>query len=99
MRYFIVKYYQKPDGKYNEVVKVDDKLRNKDQVEAQVIIDYKDQKIVKCRFNGELPDNKFETINNFYKGHYPDIIKSLEAKFQALEEIKEEIMEEVNDTK
>lgn len=92
MRYFIVSYIQTPGGKYNETVKVDDKVRNRDAVTATLIMDYKDRKIIKARLN-EAIERDFDKISDFYKGHYPDVINALEAKFQALDEIKEEILE------
>lgn len=92
MRYFIATYIQTPDGKFNEMIKVDDKIRNRDAQQASLIMDYKDRKIVKARLN-EAIERDFDAISNFYKGHYPDVINSLEAKFQALEEIKEELLE------
>jgi len=91
MRYFIVMYYQTPNGKYTEQAKVADKIKKSDERLASVIIDYKDQKVVKSRFQNELakdPKN-FEKINNFYKQHYPDIIKQLEKKYEILEEALE----------
>jgi len=98
MRYFIVTYHQTPAGKYNETIKVDKKIRKKDLNSASVIIDYKDRKIVKSRFEGELGDGDrkdFDTINNFYKTHYPDVISQLEAKYIVLDEIVEGVKAEL----
>ena len=84
MRYFLVSYYRKPNGKINESVKVDSKVRMKDLQSASIIIDYKERKIVKSNFEEELgPDaqHDFDTINNFYKTHYAQLIAKLEAKY------------------
>lgn len=89
MRYFIVTYYKKPTGKINETIKLDTTVRMKDLQGASVIIDYKTRKIIKSNFEEELgPDNQhdFETINNFYKQHYPGQISQLEAKYEVLEQ-------------
>lgn len=95
MRYFIVTYAQQANGKYNEHVKLDDKIRKRDQVQATLILDYKDRKILKCRVDAGI-DKDFDKISNFYKGHYAQAINGLEAKFQALHEIKEEIKEAID---
>ena len=89
MRYFLATYYKKPNGKINEAIKLDTKVRMKDLQSASVIIDYKERRIVKSNFEEELgADNQhdFDTINNFYKGHYPRVISQLEAKYQVLDE-------------
>ena len=89
MRYFIVSYYGQANGKYNESAKLDDKIRNKDMQFASLILDYKERKIVKCRFEGELGKvNDFDVISNFYKTHYTNIISQVEAKYQVLEDAK-----------
>jgi len=99
MRYFIVTYHQTPNGKYNETIKVDKKIRPKYLNTASVIIDYKERKILKSRFQGELGDvedsKDFETINNFYKTHYPQVISQLEAKYIVLDEIVEGVKAEL----
>jgi len=100
MRYFIVTYFQKPGGKYNEQVKVDTKIRKKDADVASVIIDYQEKKIVKSRFRGEMGDNNnkdYDTINNFYKGHYPDVISQLEAKYIVLDELVAGVKEKLKE--
>ena len=102
MRYFIATYYSKPTGKVNESVKVDSKVRMKDLQGASVIIDYKERKIVKSNFEEELgADMKhdFDTINNFYKEHHPQIISQLEAKYQILAEVSEMVKGMVEDAK
>jgi hypothetical protein len=87
MRYFLVTYYKQPTGKINESVKVDTKVRMKDLQSASVIIDYKERKIVKSNFEEELGPGRqhdFDTINDFYKSHYPQVISQLEAKYEVL---------------
>jgi len=101
MRYFIVTYHQTPLGKYNETIKVDNKIRNKYLNTASVIIDYKDRKIIKSRFQGELGDEvdskDFATINNFYKTHYTQVISQLEAKYEVLTAATEMASTIIND--
>ena len=88
MRYLLATYYKRPNGKFNESVKLDTKVRMRDLQSASVIIDYKERKIVKSNFEEELgPDTQhdFDTINNFYKKHYAQLIAQLEAKYEVLD--------------
>ena len=101
MRYLLASYYKKPNGKYNESVKTDSKVRDADLRTASVIIDYKERKIVKSTFQGELGEGKhrdFDTINNFYKQHYGNLIAQLEAKYLVLDEALEMAKSIVDDT-
>lgn len=101
MRYLIITYVQKPDGRYNESVNVDSKVRNRDRDTASVILDYETKTVVKSRFVGELgsDDRDFDTINNFYKEHYRDLITSIESKYIAIEELAAEVKEAVEKAK
>lgn len=96
MRYFIVTYAKQANGKYNENVKLDDRIRNRDSSYASVILDYKDRKIVKCRLDADM-EKDFETLNNFYKQHYAQAINGLEAKYQAIEELTQEVAEAIKE--
>jgi len=101
MRYFIVTYFKKPTGKINESIKMDTKVRMKDLQGASVIIDYKERKIVKSNFEEELGadmQHDFNTINNFYKGHYAQMISQLEAKYEVLNAAMEMARKIVDDT-
>lgn len=101
MRYFIVTYFKQPSGKINEGVKLDTKVRMADLQAASVIIDYKERKIVKSNFEEELGadmQHDFDTINNFYKGHYTAMISQLEAKYEVLDAAMNMVAEMVNDT-
>ena len=91
MRYLVVTYAQQANGKYNENVKIDDRIRNRDQNYASVILDYQERKVVKCRLDASVERN-FDNISNFYKQHYAQAIEGLEAKFQVLEEAKETLL-------
>jgi len=89
MRYFIVSYYKQPTGKINEAVKLDTKVRMKDLQQSSVILDYKTRKVVKSNFEEELGKDRqhdFETIHDFYKGHYTQLISQLEAKYEVLQQ-------------
>jgi hypothetical protein len=93
MRYFIVTYYQLPNGQFNEIMNVEEKIKNKHRREASVILDYRTREVVKMRYtaaHGFEESKDFDRISDFYKKHYETTIKSLELK-------EEERMKPVND--
>ncbi len=95
MRYLVVKYIKTPNGNYNETITVEKRVKNLDLQEASVILDYKDQKVVKFRSDRTDLDRSYDNLNNFFKGHYPDVVNALEAKYQAIKELSEEVVEAV----
>lgn len=64
MRYMIVYYYQKPNGKWDEVTDFKNRINNTAASTAKVILDLKDKKVVK---NGLNPDAGFDDMLEFYK--------------------------------
>lgn len=100
MRYLLATYYKKPTGKFTESVKVETKIRKSELQTASVIIDYKERKVIKSSFGDELgagSNRDFETINNFYKTHYAQLISQIEAKYEVLEAALEMASSIVND--
>ena len=63
-RYMIVSYIQKPNGKWDELTEFKNNLRMKHIQTAKVILDFKDQKVVK---NGLNPEAGFDDMLEFYK--------------------------------
>lgn len=60
----IVSYIQKPNGKWDELTEFKNNLRMKHIQTAKVILDFKDQKVVK---NGLNPEAGFDDMLEFYK--------------------------------
>lgn len=77
MRYFIVTYMQKADGRIDEVVTVSKNLKHRDLVSANIILDYKEKKIFKCRVGDRRVESDWQQLDDYYKEYYPDIIKQL----------------------
>ena len=78
MRYFVVTYIQKPDGQYDEQVQVLEKnLTNKVNVTANVILDFKEKKVVKARLNEAL-QRDWDLLRNYFHQVYPQVIEQLE---------------------
>lgn len=98
MRYFIVKYFKKPNGKFSEQAKSDTKVRNADLRTASVILDYKEQKVVKFNLDENHEHRDFATLNKFFKGHYTGLISQLEAKYEILEAVEETVKDLLAET-
>lgn len=60
----IVYYYQKPNGKWDEVTDFKNRVNNTAVSTAKVILDLRDKKVVK---NGLNPGAGFEDMIEFYK--------------------------------
>jgi hypothetical protein len=77
MRYFIVTYYTKPNGKVDEVTEVSKKVRTRDLQSASVILDFKTCSVLKSSMGGVVVPRDFQKIVSFYHQHYPNIIERL----------------------
>jgi len=64
MRYMIVYYYQKPNGKWDEVTEFKNSLKTKHLQSAKVILDFKEKKCVINQLNREAG---FDDMLEFYK--------------------------------
>lgn len=63
-RYMIVKYMQKPNGKWDEVTEFKRHYRMSHVQSAKVILDLKEKKVVK---NGLNPEAGYDDMLDFYK--------------------------------
>ena len=78
MRYFIVSYYTKPNGQIDEVVAVSKNLKKNDLQTASVILDFKNQRVERCRANGiNIEDKSWEKIAGYYGQHYQNVFERL----------------------
>ena len=78
MRYFIVTYYTKPNGQIDEVVAVSKNLKKNDLQTASVILDFKNQRVERCRANGiNIEDKRWEKIAGYYGQHYQNVFERL----------------------
>ena len=78
MRYLVITYMRKPDGKIDEQVEITKNLKERDITTANVIIDFKEKKIQKSTIQGQVIDTDYDTIVSHYKQVYPDYIAELE---------------------
>jgi hypothetical protein len=63
-RYMLVIYMQKANGLWDELTDFKDNLKLKDIQTATVILDHKEQKVIKNRLN---PEASYDDMLEFYK--------------------------------
>ena len=80
MRYLILTYYTKPDGKIEESMEVSKRLKTRDIQTANVILDFKKLQVEKCQMGGVQVPKDFHRIVEYYMQHYENIIKRLFAE-------------------
>jgi len=80
MRYLILTYYKKPDGRIDESMAVSRNLKNRDLQCANVILDFKQLAVVKASMGGVQVPKDFNRIVEYYMQHYENIIKRLFAE-------------------
>ena len=77
MRYLILTYYKKPTGQIDEVMAVAKNLKTRDHATANVILDFKELKVLKCSMGGTQVPRDFNRIVEYYMKHYESIITRL----------------------
>jgi hypothetical protein len=80
MRYLILTYFRKADGKIDEVMAVAKNLKMRDHQTANVILDFKKLDVVKCSMGGVNVPRDFNRIVEYYMQHYENIITRLFAE-------------------
>lgn len=85
MRYLLLTFLRKPNGQIDELVQVGKKLKNSDMSTCNVILDYAENKVVKCVIEGKKLDTDWDRMNSYYKKIYPSLIEQLtkEAKIDS----------------
>jgi hypothetical protein len=75
----MITYFRSPGGQIDEQVSPPvKKFKTKDMQTCNVILDYKERKVVKCVIEGKIVPTDFERLNDYYKQHHPQIIEQLE---------------------
>jgi hypothetical protein len=70
-------YYTKPSGKIDEVMTIANKLKRKDWQMTNVILDFKEQKVLLCSVAGLSATKDWDTIVSYYYKHYAATIERL----------------------
>jgi len=77
MRYLLLTYYTKPSGKIDEAMTIATKLRPRDWQTTNVILDFKEQKVLLCSVAGITAKKDWDTIVSYYYQHYAATIERL----------------------
>lgn len=77
MRYLILTYYHKANGQTDEAMAVSKNLKARDLQCANVILDFKELKVIKASMGGVIVPKNFDSIVQYYIQHYENIITRL----------------------
>ena len=77
MRYMLITYYKKADGKIDESMSVSKNLKARDIQTANVILDFKKLEVVKCSMGAVQIPKDWDRVVAYYHQHYANIIERL----------------------
>ena len=77
MRYLLLTYYTRPSGKIDEVMTISTRLKRKDLQMTNVILDFKEQKVIQCSVGGITANKDWDTIVSYYYKHYAATIERM----------------------
>ena len=80
MRYLMLTYYTKPDGKIDESMSVSKRVKPIDLQTASVILDFKKLEVVKASMGGTAVPRDWDRIVNYYYQHYKATIDRMLAE-------------------
>lgn len=80
MRYLVLTYYIRPDGKIDEAMAVSKHIRPRDLQTASVILDFQKLQVVKCSMNSVQIPRDWDRIVSYYHQHYATTIERLFAE-------------------
>ena len=77
LRYLLLTYYTKPDGKIDEAMAVSKRVKPSDLQTASVILDFKKLEVVKASMGGVAVPRDWDRIVSYYHQHYANTIERL----------------------
>ena len=77
MRYLVLTYYKKPNGETDETMAVTKNLKARDLQCANVILDFKELKVIKATMGGTNVPKDFDKIVTYYMQFYEKTITRL----------------------
>jgi len=77
MRYLMLTYYTKPNGKIDESMIVATKVKTKDWQIANVILDFKELKVIKASLRDNSIPKDWDRIVGYYYPFYTSIMERL----------------------
>lgn len=78
MRYLIISFLRRRGGQIDEMVSTAKRVRTSDMESANVILDFADNKVVKCLIEGKPHPTEFDKMRDYYNRVYPNLIQQLE---------------------
>ena len=91
MRYMTLTYFKRASGKIDEVMAVANRVKSRDLQTASIILDFRDQVVLKCVIDGKSMPKEWDTIVAYYYKHYQATMERL-FKENGYELVKEEII-------
>jgi hypothetical protein len=73
----LIKFFRKPGGQIDEQVGFSKKVRLIDEQTCNVILDYKERKVLKCVIEGKVTPTTFEKMDEYYREIYPQLVQEL----------------------
>ena len=73
----ILTYFKQANGKIDEVMSLSNRVKFKDLQTASIILDFRDQVVVKCVIDGKSLPKEWDTIVSYYYEHYQAIMERL----------------------
>jgi hypothetical protein len=80
MRYLTFTYYKRANGQIDEVMAVTKNLKARDWQMANVLLDFRDQKVLKCSIEGTKGSTDWDVVVSYFYPHYTNIIERLFAE-------------------
>lgn len=77
MRYLILTYYYQANGKIDEGMIVSNNIKTKDWQTASVILDFKEQKVLKASLRDTTIPKDWDRIVGYYYPFYTSIMERL----------------------
>ena len=70
-------YFKQASGKIDEVMSLSTRVKPKDLQTASIILDFRDQVVLKCVIDGKVMPKEWNTIVAYYYEHYKAIMERL----------------------
>jgi hypothetical protein len=78
VRYLLITYSKKQGGQIDEQVSFANKVKPRDLQTCNVIMDFKDQKVMKCVVDGAVVPTSYEKLHEYYGRVYPNVVEQLQ---------------------
>lgn len=77
MRYLLLTYYHKPNGQIDEAMTIATKVKTRDHQMVNVILDFKELKVLKCTMHDTTIPKDWDRIVSYYYKYYTATIERL----------------------